>query len=167
MPVASPGLSPRYDGAESPPPHQMSPPSGRSRVCPTRVDGRPALFAHKLTVSRCHQRQRESYHKCATCVHNGVQVVAFQPRVPAPLPPEVPDVSVAPLPELPLPELPLAEELVAVREALEDALAEEEPAPALPAEVAEGDALAEEAPESAPDSDTGEVQPSQSRTAVS
>jgi len=40
------------------------------RVCPTRVDGADALFAHKVTADKCHDRQRARYHKCYACVFN-------------------------------------------------------------------------------------------------
>ena len=40
------------------------------RVCPTRIDGENSLFAHKLSVAECNDRQRGRYHKCYTCVHN-------------------------------------------------------------------------------------------------
>lgn len=40
------------------------------RVCPTRIDGETALFAHKVTLDKCNERQRGRYHKCYTCVHN-------------------------------------------------------------------------------------------------
>ncbi|MDA1266694.1 MAG: hypothetical protein O2816_16560 [Planctomycetota bacterium] len=48
----------------------MSQPQGQSRVCPTRTDDRPVLFAHKVSKSQCQDRQRGSYHKCFSCVHN-------------------------------------------------------------------------------------------------
>ena len=41
-----------------------------NRICPTRTDGRPSLFAHKVTLPQCQARQRESFHKCFTCAHN-------------------------------------------------------------------------------------------------
>ena len=40
------------------------------RVCPTRIDGSPVLFAHKVDVPRCQERQRQRYHKCFTCAFN-------------------------------------------------------------------------------------------------
>ena len=40
------------------------------RSCPTRIDGQPVLFAHKVTTSQCADRRRGRYHKCFTCVHN-------------------------------------------------------------------------------------------------
>lgn len=43
------------------------------QLCPTRVDGVEALFAHAVTAPMCQQRQREHYHKCFTCVHNNAR----------------------------------------------------------------------------------------------
>jgi hypothetical protein len=40
------------------------------RVCPTRIDGSPVLFAHKVDKPRCQERQRQRYHKCFTCAYN-------------------------------------------------------------------------------------------------
>lgn len=40
------------------------------RECPTRSDGKDALFAHTITASTCEDRQRGHYHKCFACVHN-------------------------------------------------------------------------------------------------
>ena len=40
------------------------------RVCPTRVDHTPALFAHVVTEGHCQSRQRSLYHKCFTCAYN-------------------------------------------------------------------------------------------------
>ena len=40
------------------------------RVCPTRVDHSPALFAHLVTEGHCQKRQRALYHKCFTCAYN-------------------------------------------------------------------------------------------------
>lgn len=48
----------------------MASPTGHVRVCPTRIDGAAALFAHRVTVERCQDRQRGRYHKCFTCVYN-------------------------------------------------------------------------------------------------
>jgi len=41
-----------------------------SRVCPTRVDHSPALFAHLVGAGDCQKRQRSLYHKCFTCAYN-------------------------------------------------------------------------------------------------
>ncbi len=41
-----------------------------SRICPTRTDGRASLFAHKVGLPQCQERQRKSFHKCFTCAHN-------------------------------------------------------------------------------------------------
>lgn len=40
------------------------------RVCPTRIDGSQVLFAHRVDVPRCQERQRQGYHKCFTCAYN-------------------------------------------------------------------------------------------------
>jgi len=44
------------------------------QVCPTRIDGTPVLFAHKVDKQRCQERQRQRYHKCFTCAWNHNQV---------------------------------------------------------------------------------------------
>lgn len=44
------------------------------QMCPTRVDGAPVLFAHKVTQGQCQDRQRGSYHKCFTCAFNNAYV---------------------------------------------------------------------------------------------
>jgi hypothetical protein len=44
------------------------------QLCPTRIDAAPMLFAHVVSPQMCQQRQRDSYHKCFTCVHNNAQV---------------------------------------------------------------------------------------------
>ncbi|GEM_PF-1084546 len=38
------------------------------RMCPTRVDGQISLFAHRISVAKCQEQQRNCYHKCYTCV---------------------------------------------------------------------------------------------------
>jgi hypothetical protein len=40
------------------------------RQCPTRIDGAPVLFAHKVTCEQCLERQRALYHKCYSCAHS-------------------------------------------------------------------------------------------------
>ena len=58
---------------QSPPPH---------RVCPTRIDRRPALVIHKVTTSQCRDRQRGQYHKCYTCAYNHAFVAKYgEPQV--------------------------------------------------------------------------------------
>ena len=52
----------------------MANPTGHSRVCPSRPDGAAALFAHRVTVDQCQDRQRGRYHKCFTCVFNNAYV---------------------------------------------------------------------------------------------
>ncbi len=49
------------------------PPQGQSRLCPTRTDDRPVLFAHRLSVTQCQSRQRGSYHKCYTCAFSNAR----------------------------------------------------------------------------------------------
>jgi len=48
----------------------MGNPSGHFQVCPTRIDSASSLFAHRVTVSQCQDRQKGRYHKCFTCVYN-------------------------------------------------------------------------------------------------
>jgi hypothetical protein len=43
------------------------------QLCPTRVDGAPVLFAHKVTQGQCQDRQRGQYHKCFTCIYNNAR----------------------------------------------------------------------------------------------
>ena len=47
------------------------------RLCPTRADGRAALFAHKVSLGRCQNRQRGQYHKCFTCAYANAYVAKF------------------------------------------------------------------------------------------
>ena len=54
------------------------------QICPTRIDGAPVLFAHKVNASQCQDRQRGHYHKCFTCVHNNAYVAKHGKAVPAP-----------------------------------------------------------------------------------
>ena len=44
------------------------------QICPTRIDGAPVLFAHKVTQGQCQDRQRGHYHKCFTCAFNNAFV---------------------------------------------------------------------------------------------
>ena len=46
------------------------------RVCPTRIDHAPVLFAHKVVAGVCQDRQRGHYHKCFTCAWNHAWVRA-------------------------------------------------------------------------------------------
>ena len=50
------------------------------QLCPTRVDGAPVLFAHKVTQGQCQDRQRGQYHKCFTCIYNNAR--AAQEKLP-------------------------------------------------------------------------------------
>jgi hypothetical protein len=52
----------------------MAEPSPSLQLCPTRIDGAPVLFAHKVTQGQCQDRQRGQYHKCFTCVYNNAYV---------------------------------------------------------------------------------------------
>lgn len=52
----------------------MSNPENGLQLCPTRVDGAPVLFAHKVTQGQCQDRQRGHYHKCFTCAYNNAFV---------------------------------------------------------------------------------------------
>jgi hypothetical protein len=52
------------------------------QMCPTRIDGAPVLFAHKVTQGQCQDRQRGSYHKCFTCAFNNAYVAKNGKPVP-------------------------------------------------------------------------------------
>jgi hypothetical protein len=52
----------------------MTEPTTGLQLCPTRVDGAPVLFAHKVTLGQCQDRQRGQYHKCFTCAYNNAYV---------------------------------------------------------------------------------------------
>ncbi len=56
---------------------------GLLRVCPTRIDHAPVLFAHRVTNGQCQDRQRGHYHKCFTCAWNNSWVAAR--GIPAPV----------------------------------------------------------------------------------
>ena len=63
----------------------MANPDDGLQLCPTRVDGAPVLFAHKVDAGQCQDRQRGHYHKCFTCVNNNAYVVKNgRPKQPAP-----------------------------------------------------------------------------------
>ena len=49
---------------------------GDLRVCPTRIDHAPVLFAHKVIAGQCQDRQRGHYHKCFTCAWNNSWIAA-------------------------------------------------------------------------------------------
>jgi hypothetical protein len=53
------------------------------QMCPTRIDGHHALFAHKINQGQCQDRQRGSYHKCWTCQYNNAYVAKHGRPVPA------------------------------------------------------------------------------------
>jgi len=57
----------------------MAQETGHARVCPTRIDAAPALFAHRVTTAQCHDRQRGLYHKCYTCAFNHAYVALHGP----------------------------------------------------------------------------------------
>ncbi len=59
----------------------MTQPQGQSRICPNRIDDRSVLFAHKVSIALCQDRQRGRYHKCYTCAHNNA-LAANQGRSP-------------------------------------------------------------------------------------
>lgn len=40
------------------------------RQCPTRRDGRAALFTHRVAEPECQSRQRGMFHRCFTCAYN-------------------------------------------------------------------------------------------------
>jgi hypothetical protein len=51
------------------------------QLCPTRVDGAPVLFAHKVTQGQCQDRQRGQYHKCFTCIYNNAHAAQGEKQV--------------------------------------------------------------------------------------
>jgi hypothetical protein len=58
--------------------------NGDLRVCPTRIDRAPVLFAHRVVANQCQDRQRGHYHKCFTCAWNNAWTERHgQPRVDA------------------------------------------------------------------------------------
>jgi hypothetical protein len=66
------------------------------RVCPTRVDGEEALFAHVISVANCQERQRGHFHKCPGCSHrNGALQSAASDLIPRPELPALPLVRAA------------------------------------------------------------------------
>ena len=66
------------------------------RVCPTRVDGEEALFAHVISVATCQERQRGHFHKCPGCSHrNGAPQAAATDLIPRPELPALPLVRAA------------------------------------------------------------------------
>lgn len=67
---------------------QITPPG--MRVCPTRVDGEEALFAHVISTSTCQERQRGHFHKCPACSHrNGATPSVSPDLIPRPQLPEL------------------------------------------------------------------------------
>jgi hypothetical protein len=49
---------------------EPAPQDGALRICPTRIDRAPVLFAHRVIANLCQDRQRGHYHKCFTCSWN-------------------------------------------------------------------------------------------------
>ena len=49
------------------------------RQCPTRRDGRAALFTHRVTEPECQSRQRGMFHRCFTCAYNNAWVARNGP----------------------------------------------------------------------------------------
>jgi len=49
------------------------------RQCPTRRDGRAALFTHRVTEPECQSRQRGMFHRCFTCAYNNSWVARNGP----------------------------------------------------------------------------------------
>ncbi len=58
------------------------------QMCPSRIDGAPVLFAHKVTQGQCQDRQRGSYHKCFTCAFNNAYVAKHGKPAPVAADPE-------------------------------------------------------------------------------
>lgn len=61
----------------------MPEPTSGLQLCPTRIDGAPVLFAHKVTQGQCQDRQRGHYHKCFTCAYNNAFVAKNGKPLPA------------------------------------------------------------------------------------
>ena len=84
------------------------------RSCPTRIDGAPALFAHKVTPSLCQGRQQNRYHKCFSCAYGDAYVAenglppAETPEPIVELVPAGPNRRPAPAPTGPAEEQPVA-----------------------------------------------------------
>lgn len=64
----------------------MPDPTPTLQLCPTRIDGAPVLFAHKVTQGQCQDRQRGQYHKCFTCAFNNAYVAKHGPTHPVAAP---------------------------------------------------------------------------------
>lgn len=62
----------------------MQEPTQAWRQCPTRPDGGEVLIEHRISGSTCQARQRKTYHKCFSCVHQSGALVqgtaALPPR---------------------------------------------------------------------------------------
>ncbi len=67
-------MATRENGLPSPRLVEIPVNNGDLRVCPTRIDHAPVLFAHKVGVVQCQDRQRGHYHKCFTCAWNNAWV---------------------------------------------------------------------------------------------
>jgi len=52
----------------------MTDPHPAQRQCPTRSDGRAALFTHRVHEAECQNRQRGMFHRCFSCVYNNAWV---------------------------------------------------------------------------------------------
>lgn len=55
----------------------MSDAHGHQRQCPTRTDGRVALFTHRVTEPECQSRQRGMFHRCFSCAYNNTWVARY------------------------------------------------------------------------------------------
>jgi hypothetical protein len=69
------------------------------RQCPTRRDGRAALFTHRVTEPVCQSRQRGMFHRCFTCAYSNSWVARNGPPRSA----EARDQAALPLPASPVP----------------------------------------------------------------
>ena len=74
----------RGDPAPQSPERLLMTQNGHARVCPTRIDGRAALFVHKVSKVQCQDRQRGHYHKCYACIYNNAYVAVHGLPTPAP-----------------------------------------------------------------------------------
>ena len=89
-------MATRENGRPNPQLVEIPANGGGLRVCPTRIDHAPVLFAHKVGPTQCQDRQRGHYHKCFTCAHNNAYVAknGRTEAAPAPAAPELKKVRV-------------------------------------------------------------------------
>lgn len=89
----------------------MSVAPGTPRQCPTRQDGRLALFTHRVSEPECQSRQRGMFHRCFTCAYNNSWVAKHG----LPAPADAPDEAASPTQVSPSGEAPEASAALVVR----------------------------------------------------